>query len=142
MQCIDQLPHDIEVKDPKFSKFPTTLIVTLNNIPGPVKLGDKVKHIYSHRLRIDITEEYPYQKPIVRWQSDIFHPNIVPPERGGWVCTKLLDNWDLSSNLLTIINGMESLLVKPNPKNPYKDDTTMRAALYFKKHPYKPPIIV
>lgn len=140
--CRSQLPHLIEVEDPEFSTFPATIVVTFRNIPGPVRKKDGVAHAFTHRMRVDITSDYPYQKPTVRWETSIFHPNIVPPERGGWVCIKLLDTWSFSSNLLTFLNGIESLLVNPNPRSPYRDDTTLEAARYFVKNPYKPPIIV
>ncbi len=140
--CKSELPHEIEVEDPEFKEFPTTIYVTFKNIPGPVWSGTKVTHLYNHKMRIDITTDYPYQKPIVRWQTDIFHPNIVPPIRGGWVCIKLLDNWSFTSNLLTFLNGIESLLVNPNPRSPYRDETTLEAARYFLKNPYKPPMIM
>jgi len=140
--CKQQLPHEIEVLDPEFSNFPTTILVTFKNIPGPTRRSDKVTNLYNHKMRIDITSDYPYQKPTVRWLTEIFHPNIVPPERGGWVCIKLLDDWSFSSNLLIFLNGIESLLVNPNPRSPYKDDTTLEAAKYFIKNPYKPPIIM
>ncbi len=140
--CEDQLPHEIEVIDPEFKEFPTTIFVSFKSIPGPVRSGNKVTHLYNHKMRIDITKDYPYQKPIVRWQTEIFHPNIVPPSRGGWVCIKLLDDWSFSSNLLTFLNGIESLLVNPNPMSPYRDETTLEAARYFMKNPYKPPMIV
>ena len=140
--CKNQLPHEIEVIDPDFKKFPTTLLVTFKNIPGPMWNGTKVGHLYTHKMRVDITKDYPYQKPVVRWRTEIFHPNIVPPSRGGWVCIKLLDDWSFSSNLLTFLNGIESLLVNPNPKSPYRDETTLEAARYFLRNPYKPPIIV
>ncbi len=140
--CREHLPHKIEVEDPEFAEFPTTIYVTFKNIPGPVFNGEKVTHLYSHKMRVDISKDYPYQKPTVRWQTDIFHPNIVPPERGGWVCIKLLDNWSFSSNLLIFLNGIESLLLNPNPKSPYRDETTLEAARYFLKNPYKPPVIV
>ena len=140
--CKEHLHHDIELADPEFKEFPTTIYITFKNIPGPVRKGGKVTHLHTHRMRMDITKEYPYQKPVVRWQTDIFHPNIVPPSRGGWVCTKLLDDWSFSSNLLAFLNGIESLLVNPNPRSPYSDETTLEAARYFLKNPYKPPMIV
>ena len=140
--CQSQMPHEIEVADPEFSKFPTTIYVTFKNIPGPVWKDERVGHVFTHKMRVDVSTDYPYKKPTVRWVTDIFHPNIVPPKRGGWVCIKLLDNWSFSSNLLMFLNGIESLLVNPNPLSPYKDDTTMEAARYFIRHPYKPPMIV
>ena len=134
--------HDIEVENPEFSEFPITVLVTLKDIPGPLLKDNKIVHNYTHRFRIDISKEYPYQKPTVRFLTDIFHPNIVPPERGGWVCIKLLDNWNLSSTLAVLLNGIENLLTNPNPQCPYKDETTIKAAKYFLKYPYNPPNIV
>jgi ubiquitin-protein ligase len=141
-QCIKNLTHDIEVKDPEFSEFPVTVLVTMKDIPGPQLKDNKIVHKYDHRIRIDISKEYPYRKPTVRFLSDIFHPNIVPPERGGWVCIKLLDNWDPSSILSVLLKGVETLLTNPNPQSPYKDETTIKAAKYFLKNHYTPPNII
>jgi ubiquitin-protein ligase len=137
--CKENFIHEIKVRDPEFSEFPTTILVTINNIPGPRLKDNRILHNYTHRIRIDIPQEYPYQKPTVRFLTDIFHPNIVPPERGGWVCIKLLDKWDLSSNLMDLLKGIESLLTNPNSLSPYRDETTIKAAKYFLKNPYKPP---
>lgn len=140
--CIENLNHKIEVEDPEFKELPFRIYVTFINTPGPVLMDNKVTHVYTHKMMIKITKDYPYQKPIVKWETDIFHPNIVPPSRGGWVCTKLLDDWTFSSNLASFINGIESLLANPNPRSPYKDDTTLMAAKFFAKKAYKPPIII
>jgi ubiquitin-protein ligase len=141
-QCKSNFPHDIKVKDPELSNFPVTVLVTFKDIPGPQLNGNKIVHGYSHKLRIDIPSDYPYKKPTVRFLTDLFHPNIVPPERGGWVCIKLLDDWDLSSDLSVLLKGVETLLSNPNPQSPYRDETTIKAAKYFLKYPYSPPNIV
>lgn len=60
----------------------------------------------------------------------------MPPEEGGYVCTKLLEEWKFKSNLVTFIKGIETLLANPNPKNPFGTDTCTRAAEYFNKNPY------
>jgi ubiquitin-protein ligase len=140
--CKTTLIHEIKVRDPEFSKYPATVLVTMKNVPGPKMNSNRLGHNYTHRIRIDIPEEYPYQKPTVRFLTDIFHPNIVPPHRGGWVCIKTLDEWDFSSNLKDLIQGIESLLTNPNPFSPYRDETTIEAARYFLKNPYKPPKII
>ena len=62
----------------------------------------------------------------------------MPPEDGGYVCTKLLDKWTFNSNLIAFIKGIEVLLASPNPKSPFENDTCTRAAEYFNKHVYKP----
>ena len=140
--CQEALDHKITLDDPNISEFPTTLRVHLKNTPGPLRQGVKVTTVYEHRMLVEIGAEYPYQKPIVRWETEIFHPNIVPPERGGWVCIKLLDNWNFSSNLLSFIHGIESMLANPNPLSPYDDRTTLEAARYFAKQAYKPITLV
>jgi ubiquitin-protein ligase len=66
----------------------------------------------------------------------------MPPGDGGYVCTKLLENWDFSSNLVTFIKGIESLLENPNPKNPFGNDTCTRAAAYFNRNKYVPPMVM
>jgi ubiquitin-protein ligase len=140
--CKVHFKHEFEVEDPEFEKFPTTIFVNLKNIPGPVLRGNNIIHSFEHRLRIEISEEYPYLKPTARFLTEVFHPNIVPAKRGGWVCIKLLDNWDFSSNLVTFLKGIEALLSNPNPKSPYQDKESIKAAFYFLKNPYLPPSVV
>ncbi len=141
--CRRKLRHEIVCSDETFSNFPVQITVNMKGVPAPVMRNGILTHRYNHKFLIEITDDYPYQKPIIRWQTDIFHPNIMIPEDGGYVCTKLLDDWDFSSNLLSFFKGIESLLCNPNPSNPYGTDSCTRAAEYFYKHPdYKPPMIV
>jgi len=141
LMCQRKLPHKIVVKDETFTEMPIKLKVTMAKTPGPIWKGDKLSTSYNHEFIVAITEDYPYEKPIVRWRTDIFHPNIMTPEEEGHVCTKLLDDWSFSSNLLAFINGIESLLSEPNPGNPWGSDTCMKAAHYFVEHEYNPPMI-
>jgi ubiquitin-protein ligase len=136
----DQTSFIVEVEDAEFWSFPATIYVTFNNVQGPVLKGNEVHYNNTHKIKIEIPKEYPYQKPTARFLTDIFHPNIVPPKRGGWVCIKLLDNWDFSSNLMTFLLGLRRLLTHPNPESPYKDETTILAARYFLKCPIHPPV--
>jgi ubiquitin-protein ligase len=139
-ECRRSFKHYFSISDPDFREFPVTIMVTLVNTPGPVLKGDRVGTRYTHKLRITITEDYPFQTPIVRWRSKIFHPNIMPPSDGGYICTKLLDEWSFRSTLPAFIRGIESLLLNPNPDNPYDNDTCTKAAEYFNRHPYNPPL--
>ncbi|HDN50352.1 MAG TPA: hypothetical protein ENG06_01090 [Thermoplasmatales archaeon] len=138
-ECRRHLKHHVVVSDEQFKRLPLEITVTLVDTPGPVWSDGKIIHKYTHKLKIIITEDYPYQTPIVRWKSTIFHPNIMTPEDGGYVCTKLLDGWNFRSNLYTFIEGLEILLSHPNPESPFETDTCTRAAEYFNKHAYDPP---
>lgn len=140
--CQRELRHHLSISDPTVSSFPIMINVTLLRVPGPDWEEEKVVHRFVHRMAIIISDEYPIEKPIVKWQTPIFHPNIMPPEDGGYVCTKLLENWDFGSNLVTFIKGIESLLVNPNPKNPFGNDTCTRAAAYFNRNRYLAPTVM
>ena len=142
--CERKLKHKIVPEDPELSTFPVRINVIIVDVPGPVlRMGkNRIGHRYTHEFMMEITNEYPWKKPVVRWKTSIFHPNIRMPEDGGYVCTRLLDNWVFSSNLLSFIKGLESLLLNPNPKSPYDTDSCTRAAEYFNKHVYKPPMPV
>ncbi len=140
--CPRELRHHISVSDTSLSSFPVMVSVTFMRVPGPDWEEGKVVHRFVHRMAIVIGEDYPMEKPIVKWQTPIFHPNIMAPGDGGYVCTKLLENWDFSSNLMTFIKGIESLLVNPNPANPFGNDMCTRAAAYFNRNKYQPPLVM
>ncbi|HEC88646.1 MAG TPA: hypothetical protein ENI52_04960 [Thermoplasmata archaeon] len=135
--CRRNFKHRFILSEKSIEKFPFEFTLILVNTPGPVWKNGKIITKYTHKLKIILTENYPYQSPVVRWQSKIFHPNIMPPEEGGHVCTQLLEKWNFKSNLVTFIKGIEILLSKPNPKKPFGIDYCTRAAEYFNKHPYK-----
>lgn len=140
--CQRELRHHISVSDLALSSFPIMVKVTFMRVPGPDWEEGKVVHRFVHRMAIVIGEDYPVERPIVKWQTPIFHPNIMPPEDGGYVCTKLLENWDFGSNLVMFIKGIESLLVNPNPSNPFGNDICTRAAAYFNRNRYLPPMVM
>jgi ubiquitin-conjugating enzyme E2 C len=137
--CIRKLDHVMGIEDPELKEFPIKVMVTLKSTPGPIVKKNKLDNKFTHQFKMMITDEYPYEKPIVLWESLIFHPNIQLPQDGGHVCTKLLDTWNFQSNLLAFIKGIETLLANPNPKSPWGTNSCTRAAQYFNKHLYNPP---
>ncbi len=142
MKCKRKLEYKFEISDPTLQDFPVTIEIEMKGIPGPILRNDKVRHRFNHKFTIEVTEEYPFQKPIVTWRTPIFHPNIMMPEDGGHVCSILLDTWNFNSNLLAFIRGIESLLSNPNPGNPFGTDSCTYAAYIFHQKPYNPPAIV
>jgi ubiquitin-conjugating enzyme E2 C len=134
-ECKRSLKHHIDVSDPTLATLSVKLGITIVDIPGPILRGETIKHKYTHKLSIIITDNYPYQIPIVRWRSEIFHPNIMTPEDDSLVCTKLLDDWNFRSTLFTFITGIKCLLSDPNPDSPFENDSCTRAAEYFYNHP-------
>jgi ubiquitin-conjugating enzyme E2 C len=141
--CREELSHyTFDVSDESFSGFPVTIKVTMRGVPGPVLKDGRVTSQSVHKFTMKITEEYPYHKPIVIWETGIFHPNIMTPDDGGFVCTKLLDEWTFNANLLLFIQGLETLLSNPNSDNAYISDSCVKAAKYFSKRAYRPPAII
>jgi ubiquitin-conjugating enzyme E2 C len=140
--CKSRLLHKIEVSDNTFTKFPVEIIVTFENIKALVLKHGLIDEQLTHVFKILITEQYPYEKPNVQWQTSIFHPNIKLPEDGGHVCTRLLDNWCWHSNLLSFIVGIEILLINPNPGSPWDTDSCTLSAEYFNKNQYTSPAIL
>lgn len=141
--CKEELArYTFEVSDDTFSGFPVTIRITMRGVPGPVLRDGRVTSASTHKFTMKITDEYPYHKPIVIWETPIFHPNIMTPEDGGFVCTKLLDEWSFGANLLLFIQGLETLLSNPNADNAYISDSCVKAAKYFSKRAYRPPAII
>jgi ubiquitin-conjugating enzyme E2 C len=134
--------YAFDVSDPTFCAFPVTIRVTMRGVPGPVMKDGRVTSSSTHKFTMKITDEYPYHKPIVIWESAIFHPNIMTPEDGGFVCTKLLDEWSFNANLLLFIQGLETLLSNPNSDNAYISDSCVKAAKHFSHRPWRPPAII
>ena len=137
--CKKHCLHTIKVDDDRFRALPAKIEVNMVQTPGPILKGGKIEHKFNHKFIMTITDEYPFRKPIVEWKSMIFHPNIMLPSDGGNVCSLLLDNWSFSSNLLSFIRGVESLLMHPNPKNPFGTDSCTKAAQFFHHNPYEAP---
>ncbi|MDR2846664.1 MAG: ubiquitin-conjugating enzyme E2 [Candidatus Methanoplasma sp.] len=113
---------------PTDAEFPIELQIGLGNTPARISADEiGMKHI----ICLMITPEYPYERPRAKWLTPIFHPNIMMPEDGGYVCVKTLDNWSFGSSLLSFVKGVEQLISDPNPNNPYGTDSCMAAAKWY-----------
>lgn len=68
-------------------------------------------------LEIRTKPNYPYEEPKAKFLNKVFHPNVS--EKGD-VCVSILDasEWSPSSNMLSIVHSIRSLLVDPNPESP------------------------
>lgn len=115
-------------------EIPDTLVlpisIELNLTDVPALAGPDVP-ISEHRFSIIIGEDYPYERPKVRWMSEIFHPNIMSPSEGGVVCVMDMDHWDPSSTLSSLVKALIDLLKNPNPHDPLRSSTCESAARWF-----------
>jgi len=140
--CQRCLRHPIQVGEEAFTEYPITIEINLLQIPGYELVDGEIRRRYHHRFKLEISEEYPFVKPYVVWRTPIFHPNIMIPEDGGFLCNKLLDDWNFNSTLLMFIKGIEYLLLNPNPSSPFGTETCTAAAQHFNtvKKP-QPPMV-
>ena len=131
--CQRCLRHPVVVGEGAFDEFPLQIELSLVQIPAYEIADNQIRRRSYHRLMMSISQEYPFQKPQVTWMSPIFHPNIMMPEDGGFLCNKLLDDWSFNSTLLMFIKGIEYLLMNPNPTSPFGTRTCTLAAEYFNR---------
>ena len=142
MVCKRKFKHNFFIMNKSLNDFPIEIYVEMFNTPAPVWRNDRVEPKYEHKFKLYISEEYPYRKPSIRWITEIFHPNIMSPENGGFVCINLLTRWSFKSNLRTFIKGIESLLSNPNPDNPFETPSCAQASDYFKRYDFQPPTVI
>jgi len=129
--CQRFLRHPIHIGEQAFAEYPISVEISLLQIPGYEQANEEIKRRYHHRFLLEISEEYPFEKPNVVWRTPIFHPNIMMPDDGGFLCNKLLEDWNFNSTLLMFIKGIEYLLLNPNPTSPFGTETCTAAAQYF-----------
>ena len=85
-------------------------------IEGP---KDTIYEGGNWRIRIEMTDKYPFKSPSVCFLDKIFHPNIE--ESSGAVCLNTLnENWSAIYDLEYIINiAIPQLLTYPNSDDPF-----------------------
>lgn len=118
--------------DPSSVRFPMEIDMRMSNVVAYSAPGEVAT---EHGFTIVITEEYGERKPEVRWKTPIFHPNIMSPEDGGYVCIKMLNEWSFGTTLLSFLKGIESLVAGPNPDSPFGTESCLAAAKYVKENP-------
>ncbi len=111
-------------------ELPYTFHVVLDGVRGYSAPGKETDH---HEFDLVLGEDFPYERPRVRWTSEIFHPNILAPSEGGGVCVADRDHWDFDSSLSDFIAAITDLVKNPNPYNPLVSETCTAAAEWFLK---------
>ncbi|GLH15875.1 Ubiquitin-conjugating enzyme E2-17 kDa [Gryllus bimaculatus] len=70
----------------------------------------------TFKLILEFTEKYPNAPPSVRFESEMFHPNIY---NDGSICLDILQNkWSPTYDVAAILTSIQSLLGDPNPNSP------------------------
>lgn len=94
------------VKDNDYTNWKATII---GSDDTPYKGG-----IFN--LEIQITSQYPFKPPKVRFLTKIYHPNI---NSSGDICLDILKhNWSPALTLDKVLLSIQMLLQCPNPDDP------------------------
>ena len=136
LRCSGYIGSDIRF-DPDEITFPMEITVNMRDVPAYEKVDGTIVPKTEHRYKVVVNEEYPYEKPRAKWETPIFHPNIMPPEDGGYVCIKLLDKWSFGSTLLSFMKAVEHLVMNPNASNPFGVDICVESSKFYMSHEAK-----
>jgi len=94
------------VKDNDFTNWKATIIGADDT---PYKGG-------VFNLEIQITPQYPFKPPKVRFTTKVYHPNI---NSSGDICLDILKhNWSPALTLDKVLLSIQMLLQHPNPDDP------------------------
>jgi ubiquitin-conjugating enzyme E2 A len=68
------------------------------------------------KLKLEFTEEYPNKPPVVKFLTQMYHPNIY---LDGKICLDILQKeWSPIYNVASILTSIQSLLSDPNTDSP------------------------
>ncbi|KAM3956634.1 ubiquitin-conjugating enzyme E2 T [Aphomia sociella] len=78
----------------------------------------------TFKLIITIPEKYPFEPPLVKFTTPVYHPNI---DKGGRICMDMLKMppkgaWLPTITLESLLVSLQTLLANPNPDDPLMMD--------------------
>jgi len=77
-------------------------------------------HNFVLRLKIRLSDNYPFTPPTVTFEHPVYHPNVGS---GGNICLDILNSqWSPTYNLFKTMLSVCALLSDPNPKSPLNSE--------------------
>lgn len=76
-----------------------------------LKESNQPSYSNRHELQIYLHRDYPRTPPQLIWTTNIFHPNILPPEQNGGVC---IGSWSPSETLAQLCLRIAEMLQYKN----------------------------
>ncbi|KAG6458366.1 ubiquitin-conjugating enzyme E2 T [Manduca sexta] len=94
------------------------LLVTLQGPKGTPYEGGTFK------LVVTIPDKYPFEPPLVKFTTPVYHPNI---DDSGRICMDMLKmppkgTWSPTMTLETLMVSLQTLMANPNPDDPLMVD--------------------
>ncbi|XP_050380629.1 ubiquitin-conjugating enzyme E2 2-like isoform X2 [Argentina anserina] len=121
-------PAGISVVPPDFYNCDIMLwsvIIAPHSLDSPWEGG-------AFKLTLQFTEEYPLKPPLVRFVSQMFHPNISAD--GSMYFDNLQDRWPPINDVEDILKYIQFLICHPNPKYPANSEAF---CMYFSENRLK-----
>lgn len=109
---------------------PPELYHLMFNVPGlALDAEGRLKVRETHRCDIYLHRDYPRRSPLITWQTRVFHPNILGPDRNGGVC---IGSWSAAEPLPDLCERLAAL-VSYRALNP-EDALNVEAAAWAVAH--------
>ena len=88
-------------------------------IKGPSETPWYSKGIF--KLKFEITIEYPFKNPKVKFLTKIYHPNV---KKNGETCHPMLrpNGWSPQLKIIDVIIAMRQRFIEPELENPLEPD--------------------
>ncbi len=118
---------DLEIEINESDDF-LDMSIVIKGTPGPVLVDNSLDMIFTHGLNIRFGRGYPYDPPRLTWASKIFHPNILPPDKGGMVRISYIEDWNFSKNLVGFVSSIKKILKEPELKYRLDHEICVNAA--------------
>ena len=82
-----------------------------------------------HQCEIYLHLDFPRKPPQIKWLTEIFHPNILPPRQNGGVC---IGSWTPAETLDHLVVRLFEMVQMKNYS--VHDALDLRAAAWAKQH--------
>lgn len=110
-------PWGISCQPEKEDVYDTLLVTLLGPKSSPYEKG-------TFKLVITIPQRYPFEPPLIKFTTPVYHPNI---DKGGRICMDMLKmppkgTWLPTITLETLLVSLQTLLGNPNPDDPLMID--------------------
>lgn len=70
----------------------------------------------TFKVSLQFKGNYPFEPPVVRFESPCFHPNV---DKYGNICLDILkERWSAAYSVRTVLLSLQSLLGEPNNESP------------------------
>ena len=71
-------------------------------------------------LSVEFTEDYPEERPEVKFENKIYHLNVDYDD--GHICISTLNEWVPKTPMVDVISSIFALFYDQNPDSPYDDE--------------------